>query len=412
MDARTEELVQQYDPASPDFDVYREMRSHCPVARTSHGWLLTRYEDVLHVAHDDDHFPTGPAIGYPSGIPEDELLNGPTRTPMSIPIMLDPPAFWKYRRLLTPQFSPAKAREREGDIRGIATTLVDAFIERGTVDLHADLAVPLPAILTCRLLGVPEEEWEFYATPVHYMLHQARPKGDNLPGGYDGGSALDWDLLFPVVEAMIAIAEKRRSNPQDDLLSFLATVEVDGEQLTPYEIGGIATLVVIGGVDTTTGVLGSAFVHMGRNPDVRQRLIDDPALIPLAVEEYLRAFSPVQRLPRMAAEPSTIGEAEVAAGDMVMLCWAAANRDPEQFPDPDEIHVDRHPNRHMAFGVGIHRCLGSNLARLEFQVALEEVLGRLPDYRLDEDRVHLQPNAQIYGYSEVGATFTPGSRRA
>lgn len=402
-------LVQRFDPAQPDFELYAELRQACPVADLGGAWLLTRYDDVVAAARDDDAFASGPAFGYPGGMPEDEVAGGPTRTPMTIPIMLDPPVFWTYRRLLNPLFTPAKAREREPDIRQITTTLIDAFIERGDVDFHRELAMPLPAILTCRLLGVPEEEWQFFATPVHKMLHDREETAAGTPEPDPEVLALEWDLLFPTVQAMIEIAHQRRSDPRDDLLTALVHAEIDGRPLNDYEIGGIAILVVIGGVDTTTGVIGSALVHLGRHPEVRQRLIEYPSLIPSAVEEFLRVYSPVQMLPRICMSDAELGGQTIGAGSPLLLSWGAANRDPEVFPDPDEVVIDRAPNRHIAFGTGIHRCLGSNLARIEFQVALEETLRRTPDYVLREEGVLLQPNAQIYGYHRIEATFTPGA---
>ena len=178
-------------------------------------------------------------------------------------------------------------------------------------------------------------------------------------------------------------------------------------------MAGICTVLLGGGVDTTVNAIGVALVEISRRPEVRKQLVDDPSLIPLAVEEFLRMWSPFQGLSRRVMGDVELGGCPMGEGDRVLLMWASANRDASQFDQPDEVVVDRSPNRHLAFGLGPHRCIGAHLARAELRVALEEVLRRLPDFEVDESGLQLQEDCGLmYGYGRMPTTFTPGPREA
>jgi cytochrome P450 len=293
-------------------------------------------------------------------------------------------------------------------IREIVTDLIDDFIETGSVDFITQLATPLPARLTCRVLGLPEEDWQFYVKPVQDMVHH-RANSDavreHLPAMPE-----DRDALWTFVSALLEVAEERRKEPKDDVLTMLVNAEINGRRLNRYEIGGIGELVLIGGFDTTAGAIGSILVHLGRDKDLRDGLASEPALVETAVEEFLRFYAPSQSLPRSAKTDCALGDQEIAPGDTIMLHFGAANRDAAQFDSPEEFIPDRNPNRHLTFGTGIHRCLGAYLAREDLKVMLEEVLRRVPDYELDAGGVKPLERSLIYGYGTARATFTPGKR--
>lgn len=399
------ERFDHHDPAFADeeipFAVYAALRRERPVAWTdAHGgfWVVSRYADVAQVARDDVTFSSARGITIPDPAPPVEGLPADQQLRM-IPINVDPPEFFAYRKLVDPLFSPARLPHQEPDVREIVGMLIDGFIGKGTCDLHEDFAKPLPGILTVRILGLPEADWRRYAEPFHAAIHSAPQEGTTGVR----------DFYLENARAMLGVAAQRRGEPRRDVLSALASAQLDGRPLRDLEIFGIANLILVGGVETTTNAMGSAFVYLSRHPELRQRLIEQPELLPGAVEEFLRVFAPVQGLSRTATRDCEIASQPIHKGDRVLLLWASANRDEAEFPAPEQVIVDRHPNRHLTFGVGNHRCLGSNLARLEFRIALQEVLRRLPDFRVEEAGLRVQPDVgTTFGYAAIPVRFTPG----
>ncbi|MGH9037061.1 MAG: cytochrome P450, partial [Acidimicrobiia bacterium] len=344
------------------FETLRELRSRCPVAHSDayEGfWVLTRYDDVNAVAHDPARFTstqgvTIPHHGFPISLP---------------PIELDPPLHRQFRSPLLDRFSPRSVAEREGEIRRLATDLIDAFILRGRADLAEELMIPLPALVTSRFFGFPEEDLD----RLHdWAVRILRTNGDLA-------------VVAETFEYLGQVYEDRRANPRDDIPSAILTIEVDGSPISDIQFLCMMNMLFVAGLDTTANAGAHMFEYLARHPDVRSRLVEEPELIPGAIEESLRYLSPLPALSRTTTEEVAIGDEVIPAGERVLLHWMAANHDPAEFPEPDEFVVDRTPNRHFAFGAGVHRCLGSNLARLELRVVLEEVLRRLPDYRLAED---------------------------
>ncbi|HVV12660.1 cytochrome P450 [Amycolatopsis sp.] len=382
-------------------EINSTLRGKCPVAHTeAHGgfWVLSKYADIAEVARDDETFssyqelPDGSRTG--ATIPA-----GPLR---QVPIEMDPPEFFDYRKLLNGRFSPASVKRWEPYLRDVTTFCIDNFVESGQADLVSALASPVPAILTLELLGLPTTGWRTVSDVTHALVH-------TLPGSpeHDAAMAGIMGILGQVNETIAA----RRAEPKDDLISELVHAEVNGEKMTDARLIEIITLVIFGGVDTTGSLIGSALEWLHHNPAERDRLRADPALIPTATEEFLRYFSPVPGLARTTTKECTVGGQALAAGERVFLSWSSANYDEEVFDRPDDVVLDRHPNRHQSFGLGIHRCLGSNVARLEFRVVLEEVLRRLPDYVVDT--AHAQPYptiAVVNGWISLPVTFTPGAR--
>jgi cytochrome P450 len=268
---------------------------------------------------------------------------------------------------------------------------MDAIIEKGEGDLVQDLAQPVTAIMTLRLGGLPLEQWRDYADPIHKTIW-----GDGEPMEL-------FQARLGVTNLVKEQVRLQKDKPvKGGLIEHLYTVQIDGRPLEQWEIVAIIELLLDGGVDTTQALLGSAFLYLGRNPDRRQELIDNPDLIADATEEFLRIFAPQQALARRVTEDVEVSGVKMKKGDLVMMCWASANRDESEFKNADKVIFGREDNRHMTFGVGSHRCMGSNLARMEIKICLEEVIKRIPDYDLIEEGVEFAPDVGVvYGYKKV-----------
>ena len=406
-----DEFAEHFDHHSPEYaahtyEIYEHMREKCPVAHSdAYGgmWVVTRYRDIMKIARDDKTFSSAQGITMPMLPPAngaedaDPTKHGPTR----IPIIMDPPRSREFRKLLDPLFTPRVFQAMEPDIRRLATERIDGFIESGEGDLVHDLAQPLTAIMTLRLGGLPQDQWREYADPIHRVIW-----GDGLPEELYRARMGVTNLVKEQVRL------QRREPVPGGLIEHLMGCTIDGRPLEDWEVVAIIELLLDGGVDTTQALLGSAFIFLARNPDYRQQLIDDPALIPDATEEFLRVFAPQQALARTVTEDTEIGGVPMKKGEKVMMCWASGNRDEAEFENADQVIFGREENRHMTFGVGSHRCMGSNLARMEIRVCLEEVLSRLPDYELDEAGIESAPDVGVvYGYKRVPVRFSPGPRR-
>lgn len=378
------------------YATWAELRSKCPVAWTkAHEgyWVLTGFAEVYEGTRDDDTFRSAPTVGIPS-----YGVDG------QIPLDTDSPMTQKYRRLLQQQFSPAAAHAAEPALRDIADSLIDGFIERGECDFIADLTTPLPARFILRIVGFDEGRWEEFTGWVHDIVHNVTN---------DPAAAINAALaLYQAIFAMIG--ERRETGLRDDILSQLVRSEIDGAPLDDHIITGYTTLLIFGGLDTTSSAVGNALVRLDRQPELRRQLLDRPELVPAAVEEFLRIDAPVQALGRTLSRDTEMAGCPMKAGDRVLLSWAAANRDPAEFENPDQVDFERSANRHMSFGVGLHRCLGSNYGRTMFRVMLEAILARMPDYRLvgDPDRERFADIGVVYGHTSLPARFTPGSRRS
>ena len=396
-----------FDHHSPQYardwrGIYDALRRDCPVAHSdSYGGftVLTRYADVEAAVKDDVTFSSKHVMA--EGSPYGGIIIPPSPI-VSTPIEMDPPEYTPYRKALNPWFSPARSKSYEPFLRAVTTALIDAFIERCEADLVHDLASPVPALLTAKLLGVPLADWRLYSDAAHGIV-------SNPPGSPGFDDAVSKNLA--VLERCMLTATERRKAPQDDLISVFVTMEVDGEGLSDERVVEMCNLVIAGGNDTTTSLLANAFAWLSEHPDERSWLAADPSRIPAACEEFLRFYSPTQALSRTVTTATEIGGCPLAAGDRVLLSFAAANQDPEIFDRPDQIMLDRWPNKHQAFGLGLHRCLGSNLTRVEFRVVLEEILARMPDFSVDTSRAQPYPSIGIVnGWIDMPTAFTPGRR--
>jgi cytochrome P450 len=393
-------LVARFDHHDPalsrdPYAVYRALRDKCPVARSEAWdgfWVVSSYELVSQVAHDDATFCSGGGVSYPHA--------GNAR-PL-IPIEVDPPEFLGYRRLLNPMFSHGAVERMEGDVRQIAGDLVDSFIGRGSCDFMKEFAEPLPARMTLRLLGIDESQWADFLEAIHIGVHES---------SRDFDKAVD-ALLEVYVQLAIALDERQQGpGDGDDIISQLARADIDGRPLEDEEILDICLLMLFGGLDTTAAVIGHALVYLNEHPDERALLAAEPGRIADAVEELMRWESPVQGLARTVTRDCELGGRQLRAGEKVWVLWAAANRDEAEFPNAEGVALDRQPNRHFAFGVGIHRCLGAQLGRLMGRVALEEILRRLPDYEVPprSELRHLPDCAVVYSLESLPGRFPPVS---
>jgi cytochrome P450 len=370
-----EEHVFQFDSLlSPDFTrcphpYYRQMRDTNPVLRTpsmygddvSMVWVA-KHEDIEAVLHD-------PALFSSKFNRENAPL---------VPINFDPPEHLRYRRLLDPLFGPKRMKVLEEHVALRANELIDAFIGRGECDYADEFAVPLPCSVFLELMGLPLED----------LPHFLRLKEVILRGG--GGLMRSDDPVRQQAQAEATerferLIAARRREPQDDVLTTIIYADVDGRPLTDEELLGICHLFLIAGLDTVTDSLTCFYAFLGRSPRHRRRLVDDPDLISSAVEEMLRFESPVPFVPRVATEATELNGCPIKAGDSIMLLLGSANSDERALDAADAIDFDREGNRHLAFGGGIHRCLGSHLARLELRVSLREWHRRIPDYHIPED---------------------------
>lgn len=382
-----------------NYQIYDDLRSRCSVTwmNSSGGfWMLTDYESVFEATRDDDLFYSsdGASIRDP-GADAGYLATMP-------PILTDPPITGQMRQLTVKHLSPGAAQRMEPEIREIATELIDAFIERGEADIVKELTTPLPARVILRLLNWDDSKWPDWVTYVHTLIH-----------GAEGGE--DPDIVRPRMQEAIGHEMRRRAEldmPADDLVGSILGGTVDGRELTAQEKFGYILLLLFGGMDTTSGLTGNTLVELARHPELRQRLIDDPDLLDVATEEFLRHSTPTQGLGRKVSRDAEFHGQQLKKGERVLLAWAAANRDPNVFDEPNEVKLDRHPNRHLAFGVGQHRCLGSNLARTMFKVMVTEILRRLPDFAVIDDELDRFTDAvNVYALRSLRIRFTPGERR-
>jgi cytochrome P450 len=392
----------EYADAWPE--ITRELRAKCPVTHTS-AWggfyVVTGYDELGRVIRDDATFSSARAV---AGL-DPETLVGITIPPApngSCPIDLDPPYQKPYRRLLDPVFSPKASAAWEPFLRDAVTACIDGFIESGRGDIVLDIANPIPALLTCKLMGLPLEDWRYYAEPMHEAVY--------TPPGTPESDAVHQKVNVMLAKIMEAVAA-RRTDPRDDLITRLVQAEIDGAPISDEVMIEILFLVLVGGVDTTTSLMANSLRWLSQHPEHRERLREDPSLLPKAREEMLRFFTPTQGLSRTVTGDTEVAGVPLSLGDRVFMSFAAANRDPEAFPDPDEMVLDRSPNPHTTFGLGVHRCLGSNIARVEFDVVITEVLRRLPDYVVDETgSKRYETVGVVNGWERMPMTFAPGTR--
>jgi cytochrome P450 len=387
-----EDWATDFDHTDPQwvadpYPIWDELRSRCPVAHSQRyggTWLPLRHEDVAAVAYDTEHFTSRSVV-------VSEMRPGPDDLPAPIglapPITSDPPFHALARRLLLPAFSPKRIQALEPFTRELCVELLDATAARPVVDAAVDYAQHIPLRVIVRMLGFPQEDADVFRRFIRMILEDVDQSADERQALVEEGE------LDAYMDARIA---EHVANPQDDLTTFLLDAELDGRKLDPDHVRGTMVLLMIAGIDTTWSAIGAALWHLAQHPADRRRLAAEPDLMPTAVEEFLRAYAPVT-MARLVAQDFDFRGHALKEGDWLLLPFPAANRDGEFFPDADEVRIDRADNRHAAFGLGIHRCIGSNLARMELRVALEEWVKRYPDFELADPTAVTWSAGQVRG---------------
>jgi cytochrome P450 len=357
--------------AADPYPIWEQIRSsECPVAHSQrYGgvWLPTSHDDVAAVAYDTEHF-TSRSVIVNNGRPFNLQEGG-----FAPPITSDPPFHHDARRLLLPAFSPKAIAPLEPFTRAYCHELIDAMEGRDVVDAAVDYAQHIPVRVISEMLGFPPEDADEFRAFIHAVL-----EGVDLP------FEERMTALGPLFEYLVAQVQDHTDHPRDDLTNYLMNATMDGENLDIFHVLGSIGLLLIAGIDTTWSAIGASLYHLAKSPADRERLAGEPELVPLAVEEFLRAYAPVT-MARLVKEDFEFNGCPMKADDWVLLPFPAANRDPEVFTNPDEVVIDRAENRHAAFGLGIHRCVGSNLARMEMQIAIEVWMQRFgADFSLED----------------------------
>jgi cytochrome P450 len=293
-----------------------------------------------------------------------------------IPLQIDPPEHAKYRRILDPLFTPREMARREPRVTKLVNEMIDRFADRGECDFHAEFAVPLPCTVFLQLLGLPLADLEKFLVWKDGVI---RPEGAQ---GYESHGEAAAPAALQIYEYFERAIDDHIANPRDDVLSAMIAADVEGQPLSREELLDICFLFLIAGLDTVTDSLDCFFVYLARHPEHRRQLVEQPDVLPSAIEELLRWETPVPGIARVAMQDVEVSGCPISKGERVSPLLGAANTDPAEFPDPELVDFERNPNRHRAFGGGPHRCLGSHLARMELRVALREFHRRIPDYEI------------------------------
>lgn len=382
--------VTRYELLTPEIrrnphPVLAVMREEAPVHQTHHSemgaypFLLTRYDDCVLLLKDDVRF-TKDFMKLAALLPEENDYNSEAMMINRHMLTVDPPDHTRLRGLVHKAFTPKMIREFEGRIQQIADDLLDRALEKHSMDLIAEYAVPLPITVIAELLGVPTEDQARFREWSQTIIIEGTRSGDMEKVGL---AAMEFMMYFH------DLFDKRREDPREDLISGLLQVEEDGDKLDAQELIGMVFLLLAAGHETTVNLIGNGTLALLRHPDQMRMLRDDPSLIKTAIEEMLRYDGPIGiSTLRWALQDIEWHGVTIPAGSMVCASLLAANRDPKEFVDPDRFDITRSVNKHIAFGSGIHYCLGAPLARMEGAVAINTLLRRLPDLALDCD-----PNA-------------------
>ncbi|MGW4368521.1 cytochrome P450 [Nocardia takedensis] len=401
-----------FDRYAPEYrerfqDITEQMQQQCPMAWTDTydgHWVAAGNREVFelarcpHVSNDND--PHGVRKGYQGiSIPPPNRARGIRGGILE----MDEPEHRELRSVLNPYLSPAAVKRWIPFIDEVVRAAIDEHIESGRIDFVDDLANVVPAVLTLGMLGVPLAKWTIYNEPVHAAVYTP-PDSPDYPRVAEMHRTMGIDLLTNLAEI--------RQNPRPGLIHAVAGAQVNGEPLPDMEILGMLSLLIGGGFDTTTALTAHALEWLSEHPEQRATLsFDRDLLLDSATEEFLRFYTPAPGDGRTIAADCTVAGTEFKEGDRVWLSWAMANRDPAVFEDPQTIVLDRKGNRHYSFGLGIHRCIGSNVARTVFKRMLVAVFDRMPDFRaIPEQTVHYDTIAVIQGMRHLPATFTPGKR--
>lgn len=388
-----------YDIFDPEYvkdpvPIWRDLRNRCPIAHTERwggSWLPTRYEDLQAFVRMVPELSSKEPIVVPTPEPIDgEMDDYGIHAP---PITSDPPEQLPMRRLILPFFTPTAVAVHRPYTEALCHALIDDFIDQGTCDAAAQYAQQIPPRVIAHMLGIDPNrsdefvEWVRGVLEIGLSQPEVRIKYRRIIRQFFG-----------------ELVTERRANPGDDLISKLLEKDIDGEPLSDNTVVGMCNLLLVAGIDTTWSSIGSALWHFATHAEHRHRLAKEPDVFPRAIEELLRFYSPVT-MARIATEEIQVGDVTFKPGDRVLMNFPAANHDPEAFAQPDEVVLDRERNRHIAFGVGIHRCAGSNLARMEMDVALRAWFNRIPEFTLSDPDSVRWAGGQVRGPRSLPVTF-------
>jgi cytochrome P450 len=367
--------------ADDPHDVYRELRENHPVHYIEKRdlWVVSRYEDIQQMIKDPETWTS-----------EHGVLPNPYRPDNPTLITIDPPSHTVMRRSVNRAFTPRRIEAMSGRIREMTRELVAALPARGEVDIFDCFTDPLPINVMGELLGVDPE--------LRPMFKRC---GDAIvyPGQHDPETIRKAEA--ELTDYLAQVFAERRKQPRDDLISVLMTSSEEGDALSEAELLGLCFLLLVAGTETTTSALGNAILLLEEHEETRARLVADPSLLPSACEEILRYDSPVQGLSRVATRDVRLRGCEIPKGARVHMLFAAANRDPRAFDDPETFDITRSPNPHLAFSFGIHFCLGASLARVELQIGLSEFLAHAPNYRVHRERLARLPSDTNRGFGSI-----------
>jgi hypothetical protein len=382
------------------YPVYRRLRTEDPVHWDPylHAWVVTRYADVVRVFQ---HF-SADRTPSPERLAELglEQLGPIARVMVHQMLFMDPPEHTRVRGLAAAAFTPRRVERLRERIQEITDQLVDSVIQRGEMDLMAEIANPLPAIVTAEMFGMPSDD--------HKMLKDWSQDFAEMLGNFQHNPGRTARVLASV-EAMTtyfgAAVRRQSTQPTEGLIHALATAEINGDRLSEDEVVANLIVTMVGGQETTTNLIGNGVLTLLRHPDQMRRLREDLSLMPAAVEELLRYESPSQHTARLAPADQDLGGKPIKQRDAVIAVMGAANRDPDRFPDPDRLDLGRQDNRHMAFAWASHFCFGAPLARIEGQIVLSTLLRRMPELRLSPDPVSWRPNLGLRGLTALRVEF-------
>ena len=385
-----EDFATDFDHTDPEwvanpFPIWDELRETCPVAHTERyggAWLPTRYADVSAIAHDTEHF-TSRTVVIGNGRPGEDAPPAPMG--VAPPISSDPPFHAMARRLMQPAFSPKSIEPYNEFTRSLCRRLLAPFADATQIDISADYAEHIPTLVIAHMIGFPPEDEELFREFVHIVLEAVdAPVEERI------------EMFAPIQAYFEKQIEDHIENPRDDLTNFLLNAEIGGQKLAPEHVFGTMVLLIVAGIDTTWSAIGSSLWYLAQHPDEAEKLRHDPELMNLAIEEFLRAYAPVN-MARLVKDDFDFNGCPMKKDDWILLSFPAANRDPEVFEDADKVIIDRKVNRHAAFGLGIHRCLGSNLARMEMRIAIEEFLAHFSTFTLADPSDVVWSQGQVRG---------------
>lgn len=387
------------------FPIWDDIREECPMAKTERwggSFMPTRYEDLFDIAKNIQTYSSRDVLVSSVMPAPDQEREEPTEEERELiqqynvgapPITSDPPVHTWARKLLLKPFSVTSVAKYEEETRELCNELIDAVIKNGRADGAVDYAQQIPPRVIASMLGIPKEEAATFTEWVRGFLELGLTNPE-----------LREQSARSIFEYMIGQVALRKENPGDDLISYLLNEKVDGEPVPEPHVVGTCFLLMVAGIDTTWSSIGSAIWHLAQHPEHRKELIENPELIDNAVEELLRAYSPVT-MARYVAEDTEYKGCPMSEGSKVLMNFPAANRDPRVFESPDTVDLHREKNPHIAFGVGIHRCAGSNLARMEMKVSIEEWLKRIPDFKLEDPDAVTWAGGQVRGPRTMGVVF-------